>query len=67
MSAALLLGLARSGEWAELAGELAARVDAGGRLPFVPFADARPTWAALFAEQALSLWCGEALAAEDLV
>lgn len=67
LRAAMLLGHARSGEWTELASELAARVDASGRLPFVPFADARPTWAALFAEQALSLWCGEALAAEDLV
>ena len=42
-------------------------MDAHGRLPFVPFADARPTWAALFAEQALGLWCGDALVVEDLV
>ena len=67
LRAALLLGLPRSDDWAELAGELAARVDAHGRLPFVPFADARPTWAALFAEQALGLWCGDALVVEDLV
>lgn len=67
LRAALLLGLPRSDDWAELADELAARVDAHGRLPFVPFADARPTWAALFAEQALSLYAGESLALEDLV
>lgn len=67
LRAALLLGLPRSDDWAGLAGELAVRVDAHGRLPFVPFADARPTWAALFAEQALGLWCGDPLAVEDLV
>ena len=67
LRAALLLGFPRSADWQDLAAELAARVDVHGRLPFVPFADARPTWAALFAEQARGLWCGEAVAAEDLV
>lgn len=67
LRAALLLKLPRSDDWDELARELAARVDARGRLPFVPFADARPTWAALFAEQALALHAGEALPLEALV
>jgi hypothetical protein len=44
-------------DWSALAGELAARVDARGRLPFAEAGNGtRPSWAALFCEQALSLW-----------
>ncbi len=42
--------------WSMLANELANAVDATGRLPFVAGDPVSPTWTALFAEQALSLW-----------
>jgi hypothetical protein len=69
LRAALLLGIADRADpaWSALAGELAARVDAGGRLPFAAVGDDCPTWAALFAEQALRLWCGQSLPAGGLV
>ena len=60
---ACVLGLADRAdpEWSALAGELAARVDARGRLPFAESASGtRPSWAALFCEQALGLWLGNA-------
>ena len=48
-------------EWSALAAELAARVDARGRLLFAESANGtRPSWAALFCEQALALWLGNA-------
>ncbi|MGE4070618.1 MAG: hypothetical protein AB7E72_05530 [Lysobacterales bacterium] len=48
-------------DWSALASELAARVDARGRLPFAESANGtRPSWAALFCEQALSLWLDRA-------
>lgn len=59
LRAGCLLGRARPGaaEWSALAAELVARIDARGRLSFAGgSSEPRPTWAALFAEQALSLW-----------
>ncbi len=69
LRAALLLGLAdrRDPDWSALATELALRVDAHGRLPFAAPGDDCPTWAALFAEQALSLWHGQSLPGGGLV
>lgn len=63
------LGRARAGqpEWEGLALELAQRVDASGRMAFAATGDPAPTWAALFAEQALATWLCEPLAAEELV
>jgi hypothetical protein len=69
LRAALLLDLADRGDadWSALATELALRVEARGRLPFAAPGDDCPTWAALFAEQALSLWCGQSLPDGGLV
>jgi len=69
LRAALLLGMASREDsgWAALAGELLGRIDKNGRLPFSDSSIARPTWAALFCEQALALWHGEPVAAEELV
>jgi len=69
LRAALLLGLAsrEDSDWAALAGELLGRIDANGRVPFSYSSIPRPTWAALFCEQALALWQGESVAAEELV
>jgi hypothetical protein len=62
LRAGCLLGLARrdAAEWIALAHELAAAIDFRGRLPFAVGSELRPTWTALFAEQALSLWFDEA-------
>lgn len=54
-------------DWAELAAEISARVDARGRLPLAGPGDDCPTWAQLFAEQALSAWDGATLRVDDLV
>jgi hypothetical protein len=69
LRAALLLDLADRGDpvWSALAAELAQRVDAHGRVPFALAGDDCPTWAALFAEQALGLWRGQSLAHGELV
>jgi hypothetical protein len=69
LRAALLLDAdaARKSTWRTLALELAQRVDARGRIPFVPLAETCPTWAALFAEQALALYSGERFDADLLI
>ncbi len=69
LRAALLLDLARrdSPAWQALAEELACRVDAHGRIPFARAGDDCPSWAALFAEQALALWLGQSITTEELV
>jgi len=66
---ALMLGLASREEssWAALVEELIGRIDENGRLAFSDTDVSRPTWAALFCEQALTLWQGEPLAAAELV
>ena len=59
LRAGCVLGRASRGDarWQGLAGMLGAAVDAEGCLPFVLGESGhRPTWSALFAEQALSLW-----------
>lgn len=55
---ACVLGLASAGDasWEAVASELVARIDARGRPAFAEFGGTRPSWAALYAEQALSLW-----------
>jgi hypothetical protein len=69
LRAALKLGLASRGEpaWAALVDELIGRIDENGRVSFADCNDTRPTWAALFCEQALTTWEGNPLAAEELV
>lgn len=69
LRAGCLLGLATPDDpdWQALAQELAAAVDAGGRLAFAAGSDVSPAWAALFAEQALSLWLGDSIAAAGVV
>jgi hypothetical protein len=69
LRAGLLLDLADRSDphWSALATELAQRIDARGRLPFAVPGDDCPTWAALFAEQALTLWRGQTLADAGLV
>lgn len=69
LRAALVLDLVDRADpaWKALAGELAARVDARGRVPFAAPGDDCPTWAALFAEQALSVWRGQNLSDRGLV
>lgn len=58
-----------SEEAEEMAGELARLVDAQGLVRFStkPDDSCRPTWVALFAEQALSAWLYEPLSAKDVV
>jgi hypothetical protein len=53
--------------WISLAGELAGRVDDEGRIPFAETVDPRPTWAALFALQALQCWLDQPPAPGELV
>lgn len=60
-------GSTREREAMRLREELARAIDTRGRMPFAPGADHCPTWTALFAEQALALLGGEAIASEDLV
>lgn len=69
LRAALLLdaGAASMSVWQRVALELAERVDGRGRIPFAPRADACPTWAALFVEQALALYSGEPCDADALI
>jgi len=69
LRAALLLAVAsrKDPDWAGVADELLGRIDEYGRVPFAGNSGPRPTWAALFCEQALTLWQGEPMAAEELV
>lgn len=62
LSTACLLGLddERDPGWSRLADELAERVDPQGRLPFADPEEERPTWAALFALEALQTWSAKA-------
>jgi hypothetical protein len=67
LRAALLCGVDAPAD--ALAGRLAGLVESCGRVPFAsgPGPQSRPTWASLFAEQALSAWLGESLLAKDIV
>jgi hypothetical protein len=58
LRAACLLGRTRKADpaWSAVAMELASAVDSNGRVPFASGNSLAPTWSALFAEQALSLW-----------
>jgi hypothetical protein len=69
LRAVCLLGVDDPGDpgWARLAAEVAARVDRNGRLPFAEAADDRPTWAGMFALQALQLWSGQPLSGKALI
>jgi hypothetical protein len=69
LRAALWLDVAQRNdpEWSALAMELTRRVDAHGRVPFAAPGDDCPTWAALFAEQALALWLGQSIAPGEVV
>jgi len=69
LRAALMLGLARrdSPAWSQLVNELLGRISKNGRLAFSDHDATCPTWAALFCEQALTLWEGESLLAGELV
>ncbi len=67
LRAACVLGIDDDSTWSSLAAELAARVDQQGRLPFATPADDRPTWAGLFALQALQLWSGQRLSGKELI
>lgn len=69
LRAALMLGLARRDDpaWSQLVQELLERIDENGRVAFSDDDATCPTWAALFCEQALTLWEGRSLVAEELV
>lgn len=51
--------------WRSLAQALASTVDDAGRLPFAEGIAVCPTWTALFAEQALTMWQGEKVSPES--
>ncbi len=67
LRAACVLKLDDDPSWSRLAAELAARVDRQGRLPFAASDDDRPTWAGLFALQALQVWSGQPLSSKELI
>lgn len=69
LRAGCLLGVEDESDpgWTRLAAEVAARVDQNGRLPFAEPDDDRPTWAGLFALQALQLWSGQPLSGKALI
>jgi hypothetical protein len=56
-----------SGAWRAVVDELVARVDATGHIVFAAGADDSPTWAALFTEQALTWFAGDAPDAAAIV
>jgi hypothetical protein len=69
LRAALMLGLARRDDpaWSQLVKELLGRIHENGRVVFSDSDATCPTWAALFCEQALTLWEGGSLVAGELV
>lgn len=68
LRAALLLDwpVQRQRHWARVHDRLVAGIPANGRLPFSANHEHAPTWAAMFAEQALRAWQGERIDKEEL-